>query len=277
MPAFFIISGYLYKSHPWKQTIIAFTIPVIFFSLLNLFANLILGRIMVDSLRFWDVIVQIVNWRHGINGLFKGLWFIWALVGLRLLFGDIAWMKKMRMYHVPIAIAMIIYMTTEKYHADIDTLFRGYYIGTIIPSLPFFSIGMFLKDKQWNPNSIRPSILMIPIILLYLLIPVTKNYCDIYNSNYGYSYLLAAVNAILFTFLLFWVSNKLSASKIIQTISNGTLVVLGMHMPLLYIFQSIFPDVLSFLFPFITMAICYYTILLCDKYCPILLGRIKRK
>lgn len=277
MPAFFIISGFLYKPHPWKQTIIAFTVPVFFFSLLNLFINLILGRILVDSLRIWDVIVQIVNWRHGIDGLFKGLWFIWALVGLRLLFGDIGWMKKMRQYHVPIAIAIIIYMSTEKYHADIDTLFQGYYIGTIVPSLPFFCIGMLLKDRQWHPNSISSFKTMIPILLLFLVMPATNNNCDIYNSDYGYSYFLAAVNAAMFTFLLFWTSNKLPASKIIQTISNGTLVVLGMHMPLLYIFQIIFPDILSFLFPFITIAICYYIILLCEKYCPILLGKIKRK
>ena len=43
MPAFFIISGFLYKPHSWKQTIIAFTVPVVFFSLLNLILRLILG------------------------------------------------------------------------------------------------------------------------------------------------------------------------------------------------------------------------------------------
>lgn len=105
--------------------------------------------------------------------------------------------------------------------------------------------------------------------------PATNNYCDIYNSNYGYSYFIAAVNAILFTFLLFLIMNKLRASSVVQTISNGTLVVLGMHMPILHILQRILPDYMAFLFPFITIAICYYVILLCERFTPILLGKVK--
>ena len=33
MPAFFIISGYLYKSHDWKKTTKSFFIPIVFFRL----------------------------------------------------------------------------------------------------------------------------------------------------------------------------------------------------------------------------------------------------
>ena len=36
MPAFFIISGYLYKPHSWLRTLRSFGIPVICFSLINL-------------------------------------------------------------------------------------------------------------------------------------------------------------------------------------------------------------------------------------------------
>lgn len=272
MPAFFIISGFLYKPHSWKQTIIAFTVPVVFFSLLNLLLRLILGIVTLESLSIWEVTKQIVNWRHGLDGLFKGLWFIWALVGLRFLFGDLFWMKAIRKYHVPIALIIVIYMTLEKYHVDIDTLFRGYYVGTIIPSLPFFSFGLFLKDIQWNPNNIR-SFFFAPVILLFLILPFTNNYCDIYNSNYGYSYLIAAINAILFSMLLFWVSNKLHACIFIQTISEGTLIVLGMHMPLLIIQQRLLPNSISFLFPFLTIIVCYCVIIFCRRYCPILLGK----
>lgn len=34
MPAFFIISGYLYKPHDWKKTTKSFFIPIVFFRLL---------------------------------------------------------------------------------------------------------------------------------------------------------------------------------------------------------------------------------------------------
>ena len=36
MPAFFAISGFLYRPHPWKETLIAFSFPVVAFSLINL-------------------------------------------------------------------------------------------------------------------------------------------------------------------------------------------------------------------------------------------------
>ena len=49
------------------------------------------------------------------------------------------------------------------------------------------------------------------IILSYIYafhLPATDNYCDIYHGQYGYSYLIAAVNATLFTLLLFWITSK---------------------------------------------------------------------
>ena len=36
MPAFFIISGYLYKPHNWFKTLKGFGIPILFFSVINL-------------------------------------------------------------------------------------------------------------------------------------------------------------------------------------------------------------------------------------------------
>ena len=36
MPAFFIISGYLYRPHNWAKTLKSFGIPILFFSMINL-------------------------------------------------------------------------------------------------------------------------------------------------------------------------------------------------------------------------------------------------
>ena len=44
MPAFFIISGYLYKPHPLMKAIKSFGVPILFFSMVNL--ALIFGKML---------------------------------------------------------------------------------------------------------------------------------------------------------------------------------------------------------------------------------------
>lgn len=276
MPAFLIVSGFLYRPHPWKKTIAAFSFPVIVFSLINLVVSLLLGRISIDHLTLQYVVIHIIEWRHGFSvRFFEGVWFIWVLAGLRLLFGDISGSRAGRKVYISIAITMIAYMTFEKSLVSMDTLFKGYYIGLIIPSLPFFCIGMFLKEIRWEPKNIESAKFIVPLVIMFLLVPLTNNYCDIYNGNYGYSYLIAVVVATLFTLLLSWLASKLPPSRFIETISKGTLVVLGLHMTIFQILCSILPDTVDFLFPFITIVICYYAIVFCEKYCPILLGKVK--
>lgn len=274
MPALFVVSGYLYRPHSWIKTIIRFSIPVVFFSLVNLAVNILLGNISIYSLSIQFIVVHIIYWRQGLGeGLFKGIWFIWALVGIRLLFGDISGKKLSRFYYVPLAIIIIVYMALEKYHASIDTLFHGYHIGKIIPSLPFFCLGMLLKDKQWHPKYLDTIKYIIPSVILFLIMPSTNNYCDIYNSLYGYSYLIAAINACILSLLLFVLTYRLPPSKYVETISKGTLVVLSTHMPILQILNHLLPDTLTVIFPFITIVVSYYIIVLCERLCPVLLGK----
>ena len=47
MPAFFIISGYLYKPHPLMKTIKSFGVPILFFSMVNL--ALIFGKMLLKG------------------------------------------------------------------------------------------------------------------------------------------------------------------------------------------------------------------------------------
>lgn len=273
MPAFFVVSGFLYKPHSWMKTLITIAFPIVIISLVNCFVYPLIGIYSTDSLSFQFLTIHFIQWRHGLGeSLFKGIWFIWVLVGLRFIVGDIIRRKMSHKIYLPVTIIIIIYMSLEEYHVDINTLFRGYYIGLIIPSFPFFCFGLFLKEMRWHPKYISQKT-MIPLALLFIMLPVTNNYCDIYNGNYGYSYIIATTNALLFTLLLFGLVNRLPSSSFIQTISKGTLIVLGTHMPILRILGILLPERLSFTFPFITIYLCYYIIIACERYCPMLLGK----
>ena len=130
MPAFFIISGYLYKPHSWKGTIQAFAIPFIFLSLINIIIQLVIGELSFHELCSINILSRFIHYRYGLgHGFFMGDWFLWALIGLRFLFGDINQLKILRKYYIPIAVICVIYMTFENNLLSIDTLFRGYYIG----------------------------------------------------------------------------------------------------------------------------------------------------
>ena len=180
--------------------------------------------------------------------------------------------KLLRRNYVPIAIICVIYMTFEPYLISIDTIFRGWYIGRMVPSLIFFCVGFFLVDHKWTPQNIPFNYVPI-LIILFIILPLINGKCSINSNMYGISYPLFVMNAIISSILLFTIAEKIPNTKFIKTISKGTLIVLGTHMPILRILGILLPERLSFTFPFITIILCYYVIIACERYCPMLLGK----
>lgn len=275
MPALFIISGFLFKPHPWYKTILAFSVPYICFSLANLAIQIILGEQTISSLTPHHILINIIHYRYGLSsGLFAGDWFLWALIGLRWLFGDILIFKLLRRNYVPIAIICVIYMTFEPYLISIDTIFRGWYIGRMVPSLIFFCVGFFLVDHKWTPQNIPFNYVPI-LIILFIILPLINGKCSINSNMYGISYPLFVMNAIISSILLFTIAEKIPNTKFIKTISKGTLIVLGTHIPIIKILYYLLPDKIAFLFPVLTIIICYYIIIFCERFLPLLLGKWK--
>lgn len=273
MPALFIISGYLFKPHAWYKIVLAFAIPVTFFSFVNLSVLLFLGEITLGSITLPQLFFRFFHYRYGLrDGLFTGDWFLWALLGLRFLFGDINQLKLMRRYYIVIATVCVLFMSFENYLVSVDTIFRGYLIGRMIPSLIFFCTGLYLFERNWKPES-ASKLYIFSLVLLFFFLPLFNGFCGIYENDYGRSYLLYVVNAIFSSLLLFILSSKIPATQFSETISKGTLVVLGTHISILHILDHLLPDIISFTFPFVTIITCYYIIVFCEKHCPILLGK----
>lgn len=273
MPALFVISGYLYKPHSWYSTIASFAVPVLFFSLMNLLFQLLLGDRTIESVLHPRILFDIIHYRYGLGtGLFMGDWFLWALIGLRFFFGDIGFFKPLKRSYLPIAILCVAYMTFESCLISIDTIFGGYYVGLMIPSFAFFSLGLWLKDREWFLKDVPVKYISL-LLLLFVVLPLVNGKCSINSDEYGRSYLLFAINAALSSILLFAIAARIPSTKFVQTISKGTLIVLGSHMPILRLLGLLLPETLSFTFPFITIILCYYIIIACERYCPMLLGK----
>ena len=275
MPTMFVISGFLYKPHSWKKTVVAFSIPLLFFSLLNLGVMMIIGEVSPNTISFPKTFFQIFHYRYGLGeSLMTGDWFLWALIALRFMFGDISLMSSIKKFYIPISFISITYMTLESSLISVDTIFRGYLFGRAIPSLPFFCFGLWLKNNSWEPRQF-PKTLIILTAVLFLIVPPLNKATGIIDNGYGYSYIIFLICAISTSLLVFYLSNQIPPTKFISTISKGTFVVLGTHMPILLILKKILPHIMEQLLPFFTIILCYYIIIFCEKYCPILLGRIK--
>lgn len=275
MPALFIISGYLYKPRLWMKTILSFGIPVAFYSFLNLGFLLAIREISVSSLLSKEVFFRFFHYRYGLgDGLYMGDWFIWALLGLRLLFGDLNSLKILKRYYLMIGVCVIIYMSVETYFLNINSIFRGWYIGLLIPSLPFFYFGFLLKDLNWIPYNVSLSRLIL-LITVFIVTPIVNGSSSINSQEYGCSYAIFFINASASSLLLFYISNHIPSTDFCTVTSKGTLLILGLHMPLIKIMSVLLPLYFSFLIPFFIMLLCYYPIKWLDMWCPPLLGRIK--
>lgn len=187
MPALFIISGYLYRQHSWYKTIVSFFTPVFFFSLVNLSVKVLLGEIAISTIHLVQIFFRIFYYRHGLGeGLFIGEWFLWALIGLRFLFGDISCLRVLKKYYIPIAIVCVAYMTFEKSLINIDTIFRGYLIGRMVPSMLFFCFGLYMREINWFPQTIQKKYVIILVFLAFLLPLINQKKCGIYENEGNY-------------------------------------------------------------------------------------------
>ena len=239
---------------------------VLFFSLTTIAVMFLLGEWNVGGIRLASY------YRFGAGCCpFDGIWFLWTLLVLRCLCGDIRRVDCLRKNYIPIAIVCVMYMCFESYLIRIDTMFRGYYIGRTIPCLVFFSIGLWIKDRLPSVQASYKSI--VPMACFAFVLPLINGKSDIYGNQFGLSYAIFVINASLSTLLLIIITSRIQTMKVVRIVSKGTLVVLGMHRPILQILNFLLPNTLSPIFPFITIVVCYYIILLCERYCPILLGK----
>lgn len=275
MPALFVISGMLYKPRKWYKTILSFGIPIVFYSIINLIVLIALQEISIGQLFTKEMLGRFLHYRYGLGeGLYMGDWFLWALLGLRLFYGDIQFMGFLRRYYIPISILTIIYVSFESYLVNIDLLFGGWYIGRMIPSMAFFCLGFLLKDYKIQIQNMHYSIALILGCLLILL-PMFNGSTSINSNLFGRSYILFFINASLSTLFVFRITHYIPQNKFITTISKGTLLVLGLHIPIMKTLDLLFPTCLHELLPLFVLPICYYPILWLEKWCPPLIGKIK--
>lgn len=282
MPAFFIISGILFRPKGLKKTLLSFGIPIILFGFINLLYAL--GHSFLHNH------YQLIEWRGIITSwftsflfesevdVFKGYWFVLVLLLMRIIFE----IKLLRKQNTKVFLAGLaaLWCCIEPYWG-LSSFVSHCEVWHIIPSLPFFVLGMIIAERKWNIMR-GPFELKLLLFLLFIVLTLIQGKVDLAGYKYGYSYLLFFFNAVLGSYLLFNISALAPANrKWLTSISNGTLLVLGLHgliyVPINLVFHSIlgvYNTYLPLLVGLIVLAVCFPIIKCLEKYCPIVLGKV---
>ena len=151
---------------------------------------------------------------------------------------------------------------------------------------PFFYIGMIMKklDLVNRMNKYISKRKAIKLPLMFILV-VLLCHLGLENGHVDMVQCLTGKNLLVFYFISALISiliilicrNLLDVfSRLVETISNGTLLVLALHFPMISFFRKFysFDTSLSRLFlGILIMILCYYGIILSKKYLQILLGK----
>ena len=287
MPAFFIISGYLYKPHHWIKTLKSFGVPILFFSTIN-FIIYAIPKIVKRSLDTSHLAERMIlpfwgpgpeDWDYII--LFPGVWFIIALFMCRLFMGDIKIFAPIR-EHKYISLTILLgFLIAEPYILP-HNLLQDYKFYRVIPSLPFVLLGYSMKDwfkiedlKIWT----------IPFLVgCFILMSFFNGYGNILNYKFGISYGIFFITALFGSIALYSLCSKLPTNHFIVIISSGTMMILAMNFNLKILINFIFtklgfPQLTTdqYIFPWIIslliVVICYYPIQYLIKHAPVLLGK----
>lgn len=277
VPAFFVISGYLYKKAWWFQTFLSFAVPVLFFSFLWFLVSLVL--LHFDFSEAWNTNTWFVYKLDETRPIFTGLWFLEVLFIGRLLLGDAGFDFIKNNYKIFSLIAVLLSVLI-----DVLSIELNLYISRIIQCFPFLGLGLYLKEKNLfniNPRSKVAMITAMGGAFLFIILVNVNQWCDIMYNRYNISFIVFFINAVIGTLLLIYLCQFFNRSSIIEILSIGTLVVLGCHTRISGIFlaalhrlynNEVLDGVIS---PLISLLVSYFIIILCQKYCPYLLGKIK--
>ena len=290
MPAFFIISGYLYHPHHWRKTLKSFIVPIFFFSIINLIIyiipKLIKGTFISSHLceriimPFWsggDIPEDLVIY------CFPGVWFIIALLLCRLFMGDIKCFSWVMKYKYIVLGVLLVFLTFEPFLLPNNPLLP-YKFYRFIPSMPFVLFGYCLKDRLQPSKFSYPTIGVLAFV--FIVITFLNGYSNILKYQFGHSYLLFFLNACIGSIALYGLCSKFRDINIVQVFSMGTILLLAINFNLKVFYNILFIKMGlglfvsdRYLYPWIVglfiMAACYFPIKWLLNYYPLLLGKAK--
>ncbi|OYP50848.1 hypothetical protein CIK97_04565 [Prevotella sp. P3-120] len=283
VPAFFFVSGYLSKFDIPIKKLIQSVVPLVAAVLLYILAHAFISySINVISNQTIDI-------RKGIT-LCPQFWFVWVLVIMKFITNAVQrFVGIITVKWGGVILLCIIYIFLS--HAS--RIHTSFYIDRTICAMPYFIIGnrirqyfgCTLEREARLENWTKIKNLLLSALLFAFMIGIMKfenggEITDMYHFCFGNSVVLYYVMAMLGTAALMIVARTLPRNRIIEDISDGTFLILGVHFQVVKglkpVVESI-GDESQLVSLLLVLILCYPLIILSKIYCPILLGKDKKK
>lgn len=233
LPVFFIISGILYKPKSIKQLCFSLLLPVFIWNLINypwylyeIIKNqyeLSLETLLIKPLCG----LFIHDFKIGIP-ICGPFWFVLVIFIMRI-YQQIIKNSKYLQYTSIILCILIAYVSNEAPRKGILFLFQRAAI-----AYPFFMAGIYIKDNAIILRIISDfkKIILPCSLIILILFPLLRGSFDLYSCqlNIFPSYYIIGLVGFIFIYIITnYFCLKLGSPKFISNISNGTLVILGLH------------------------------------------------
>ena len=282
MPLFFIISGYLYKQRETKKElssiIYSLILPYLIYNIVYLLplplgggyqkgyiSNILLGN------------------QEALAYLFVPLWFIVSLIVIRLT----SMLKCVNVYTLTIFI-LLSYILFD--YLKIDQTNDFFQLKTSCLCFPFFIGGHILRQSNifetLSEIKLKKKLSYLPllIILIVTVIVIGMDNSSIHEHGINVYHCRIGKSIFVLYFAAFSISTMIMlmcrmffnvSSKIIRRLSNGTLLILAIHLIVFWKIPSlgisgIFKPVLDTI---VILFICYWLIALCERFLPELIGK----
>jgi len=294
VPSFFIISGYLFKTCPWKKFLAknmrSLVVPyfllgltvILFFTVVKAYFGTIAWPYF--PLSFAALLIGDQNGFGGGIGC-QALWFVYTLFIVKALSNYIG----NRIYlHISISVCML---ALAWFFAASGYSFYSA-VANVLLAYPFFAIGYIASLKSCNkiepvifPRS-RIRILGI-VALCGVMVALISRYngmIEMYNAHFGENVLLFLVGGLIGTYMLACVSylpDKYDVNGIVRTLSNGSILVLawqifflvGLNLTLFKLQPTLnHNDIVTFILAIGIYGTFVPIIRATNRLCPILIG-----
>ena len=286
IPLFFLISGFLSKRESdkhvfWKKLWYNLAVPMLVMTVINFVyaCGVQVCDGTFDGAAFYWFVRNVV---FGMVAGFDTLWFVYTLMLLKMVFQYCSNQKIF--YALSVMLLALAYVYN---HANLSGLpfflNQPNAIVDACTAFPFFALGVFARDYKNLLNGRHQSHRLIPLAVIgFLFVSV----CWYYNGNvglhaccYGGNMLLFLLGGLAGSIMVFAVSKLFGRTvQPITIISRGTIIILGLHKLLIYLFRAFFPaSSLDVVFAAIIIILFVPVILMVEKSFPLMAGiyRIK--
>ena len=272
MPLFFFISGFLYRKKTLMQDICSLILPYFIYQgisvLILLKGDLSNLYFPIDKIQKCFIGILLGNGYDTVFSIMPNvpLWFLIALFWVKRMMNLLSTLNGYSRIIVSFVLSMLPFYLNKM---GIDIWFS---IDSSMQALFWVALGNWYKENPSMQIKKENWLIFIIVVIAFGMGAFCNGRSSINMNLYGNNLLLYYVVALCGIVSFVYISQFLTKLKFIETISDGTLLILGLH---LFAINFLLNYINGFESTIIVLLLFYYPIVFCSKKCCFLLGKYK--